>query len=857
MSITGISHLVFSNLHYSWQQYLTEYQHTDFVWVQNWDSNKDSETNLNKALHKIGNDRYPKHSILTHYLQYNTAGFKACGPQGDICDTEFNFANINNNVDINTFNVKEKSEKILEQYSKTGTTSSHNIIIAPVGDKFSYEFQTEFDYQYNNYQKISEFVNINQDIYKATIDFGTAKDYFKSVLSRHKTFSTLKGDFLTYADISRGSPEYWTGYFTTRPFLKILLRRIQSTLRSTEILFSLAHNFNVFKSYNASNLIGRLLNVRENVARFQDRNVVSGTLTAKALRYVQTQILNTAKDCWFVQETVASLLSSKPGLNETYLEKYVYREGEFISSFKSVTSGDQIYIFNSLNYERTEIVELMSRHFNLRVIDHNKKEVIIQVNPIWKYTIENKIKISRQFFKIIFIVVIPPMTFQLFKIKKSYDSGQSLSTIYCLKCEVDDVEGGRDLPFTIHPIEMGDIQLESYKYRLVFDEYTGFLKTVTEKATNSEKIVLIDFSAFRSSHTNAGMFIFNINTSKPLEDILLPFRTDPKLKTMMIVSGQITTELVSIYGKLLQHSVKIFNLLNSPLSNAIKLETKIDYEVSPKNRELEIFLSIQTDISNGNPLELFVDNNGFQFSHRTVNLSRRIESNVYPMTSMVFIEDDKSRMTIATDHSQGVTSLQEGQVVIMLDRRVLYDDGRGSNEGLADSVTTYHTHYLLLENFIEQKIQDDTTAKTNLKLPSLHAIYLASILNYQLDIYFIEVSKTNNCQYAFLPLIRAPLPCDIAVINYRVILHRGASLKYLPNTGLMILHRHSYSCSMAQDINLHCSGDEIKLKKMFRNIEAVYHTNLVGTTDGPPVDVLNKENFPPMEIITLRIQFLI
>ncbi|XP_069364901.1 alpha-mannosidase 2-like [Maniola hyperantus] len=854
LSASGISNLVLTNMHFSWQQYLTEFQYTDFVWVQNWDTDKTAHINLNEALNRIGNDRYPKHSVIAHYLPFNSDGFKACGPEGDtICDKEFNFIDSSNVQDINTFNLKVKAEKLLEQYSKAGTISSHNVIITPLGGDRHYESQTEFDFQYNNYQKIADYVNLNHDIYKATIKFGTSKDYFKNILSKKNSFPSLKGDFLNFADIRDSRPAYWTGYFTTRPLLKIILRRLHSTLRSTEILFSFALNFNAFQSYKVSTLYERLLNARESVARLQDRNVVGGTLTVKALRYVQRQVINTSRDCWYIQETAASLISSKPAQNEKYLEKYIYREGEFISSYKSVTPGDQIYIFNSLNHDRVEIVELLTRHPNVRIIDHIENEVQMQVNPIWKFGFDKVVRISSQFLKITFVAKVPALAFVLFKIEKILHITHNAATIYCTSCIVDD---GSEFIFNVRPLETGDIQLESYKYRIVIDEHTGFLKAVTKKFSNEQPVV-VDFGAFNSASVGSGMFLFNTNTSKPMEDILSPFRQNVESRSIIIVSGRITTELTSLYGSFLHHTVKIFNIMNNPLADIIKLETKIDYGIAPNYRDTEMFLSLQTVIGNGNPPEIFIDNNGFQYTARHINVSRRVESNVYPFTSMAYIQDEKTRLTILTDHAQGVTVLQEGQLVLMLDRRVLYDDNRGANETIAENSVTSHTHYLLLENFIEHNNSfDDVLSKTNLKLPSHTALYLANTLNYNLDIYFIDASRTHLCHYTFLPLIKTSFPCDVALINYRAVLNRGTPEKFMPNTALMTLHRQRFSCRVESDNSLQCSRESsFKLDHMLRKVRAVYQTNLVGTTEGVPVTVLNIINFPSMELTTLRIYF--
>ncbi|KAF9411276.1 hypothetical protein HW555_009890 [Spodoptera exigua] len=858
LAASNIYELVITNVHYAWEQFLAEFQYSDFIWIQSWDGDKSYPSYLNDVLNRMGNDRYPKHAVLTHYLQFNSAGFRACGPNGALCASEYNFATNHKNLDVGAYNVKEKAELLLEQYSKSGTISPHNTIIAPLGGPLHYEMQSEFDFQFNNYKKIADFVAANKEIYKASIEFGTTKDYFDSLKRKHKGFPTIKGDFLNFADISSGSPAYWTGFYTSRPFTKILLRRLQSTLRTTEILFSFALNLHVFRRSNISQVYELLIKARETVARLMDRNVVSGTMSANTLKHVHNQMLTTARDCWHIQEISASFLSMKPEKHEPYLQKYVYRDGEFMSALRTVSPGDQVYIFNSLSHDRTEIVELTTRYPNIRIVDHNKKDVTVQINPVWTFTTENLIKLSKMFYKIIFAIMVPPLTLELFQIKETYDASQNAATIFCLSCHVDEViNNGTLYPFTIQPIQSGDIQLESYKHRLVFDEYTGFLKTVLEKETNVEKNILIDYGAFRDSGFNSGMFLFNTNVTKPLQDILSEYRLGIKNKLTLIISGLVTTEITSVYGRLLQHTTRIFNLLRSPLSSAIYMESKVDYEISPKYRELELFLLVQTDINNGNPPEIFTDNNGFQYTARILNISRRVESNMYPITSMAFIQDKNTRLTFITDHAQGVTALQEGQMLFMLDRRVLYNDGRGTPEGLADSTATCHRNFLLLENLVGAPTSFMRQSfKNELKLPSLSALYLANALDNLLDIFLIEKNHTKLCYYAFLPLVKTSFPCDVYLVNFRAVLHRSKIRHDTPDTALMTLHRQSFSCQVDNSAVLHCSGDSnIVLKKILRNTMKIHQMNLPGTDRGVPVLVLTHTNFPPMELTTLSIQF--
>ncbi len=67
-------------------------------------------------------------------------------------------------------------------------------------------------------------------------------DYFKEVNSRTSSFDSLSGDFFVYSDIfTEGVPAYWSGYYTTRPYMKQLSRELENNLRAAEILFTVTY----------------------------------------------------------------------------------------------------------------------------------------------------------------------------------------------------------------------------------------------------------------------------------------------------------------------------------------------------------------------------------------------------------------------------------------------------------------------------------------------------------------------------------------------------------------------------------------------------------------------------------------
>jgi alpha-mannosidase len=108
-----------------------------------------------------------------------------------------------------------------------------------------------------------DYVNSHADKYKnAKLKFGTPTEYFQEISKRMngefpslgKMCKILKyliifqiyflvGDFFPYSDIfSSGTPAYWTGYFTTRPFHKMMSRDLEHNLRNAEILYTIVYN---------------------------------------------------------------------------------------------------------------------------------------------------------------------------------------------------------------------------------------------------------------------------------------------------------------------------------------------------------------------------------------------------------------------------------------------------------------------------------------------------------------------------------------------------------------------------------------------------------------------------------------
>lgn len=78
-----------------------------------------------------------------------------------------------------------------------------------------------------------------------------------------------------------------------------------------------------------------------------------------------------------------------------------------------------------------------------------------------------------------------------------------------------------------------------------------------------------------------------------------------------------------------------------------------------------------------------------------------IQGNFYPMPSAAYIEDDKTRITILTGQPLGVSSLRQGELEVLQDRRLVQDDNRGLGQGVLDNRVTPNLFRILVERRLE------------------------------------------------------------------------------------------------------------------------------------------------------------
>lgn len=294
---------------------------------------------------------------------------------------------------------------------------------------------------------------------------------------------------------------------------------------------------------------------------------------------------------------------------------------------------------------------------------------------------------------------------------------------------------------------------------------------------------------------------------------------------MVISEGHLVQEVYS-YPKTdwdkspVSHSTRIYNGDNTIQEHMIEKEYHVELLGHDFN-DRELIARYRTDVDNKRIF--YSDLNGFQMSRRETYDKIPLQGNYYPMPSLAFIQGSNGqRFSVHTRQSLGVASLKEGWLEIMLDRRLVRDDGRGLGQGVMDNRPMNVIFHILIESNISTT--QSSLSNSRPFSPSLLSHLVGAHLNYPMHLFIAKKSEEISVQpppRSFSPLA-ASLPCDLHIVSFKV----PRPLKYSqqplgePRFVLTLLRRH-WDSSYCPKGRSQCSsiGDEaVNLFDMFKGL---------------------------------------
>ncbi|KAF6125623.1 mannosidase alpha class 2A member 1 [Phyllostomus discolor] len=838
----GFSHMLIQRVHYAVKKHFALHKTLEFFWRQNWDLGSVTD-------------------IFCHMMPFYSYDIPhTCGPDPKIC-CQFDFKRLPGGrfgcpwgvppETIYLGNVQNRAEMLLDQYRKKSKLFRTAVVLAPLGDDFRYCERTEWDHQFKNYQLLFDYMN-SQPRYNVKIQFGTLSDYFdaldKEDASSRKNsqsmFPVLSGDFFTYAD---RDDHYWSGYFTSRPFYKRMDRILESHLRSAEILYYFAlqqaqkYKINGFLS---SSYYAMLTEARRNIGLFQHHDAITGTAKDWVVVDYGTRLFHSLMNLKMIIGYSALLLLLKDKQSyESYTSVIVL---EMESKQKSQSSLPQkniiklgaepryLVVYNPSEQERNSMVSLYVSSPAVQVSSASGKPVEIQMSAVWDTTST----ISQMAYEISFLVQMPPLGLKVYTLLESTSSNPHLAEYVLYNGNIEN-KG----IFNIKSIKSTeeDIILENSFIKLRFGQ-SGLMEEMISKEDGKRHEVRVQFSWYgtTSKKDKSGAYLFLPDgEAKPYV-----YTTHPLVR---VQRGRFYSD-VTCFFEHVTHSVRLYNIQGIE-GQSVEVSNIVDIR---KEHNREIAMRISSNINSQN--RFYTDLNGYQIQPRMTMSKLPLQANVYPMTTMAYIQDAEHRLTLLSAQSLGVSSLKSGQIEVIMDRRLMQDDNRGLEQGVHDNKITANLFRILLEKRTVVNTEED---KKPVSYPSLLSHITSSFLNHP----FLTMTEkipvpTLQLLGEFSPLLSS-LPCDIHLLNLRTIQSKVDG-KYSDEAAL-ILHRKGFDCRFSsRGTGLQCSTTQgkISIQKLFHKFTVVslVPSSLSLMHSPPDARNMSEINLSPMEISTFRIQ---
>ncbi len=443
-------------------------------------------------------------------------------------------------------------------------------------------------------------------------------------------------DFFPY---SSDPHAYWTGYFTSRPTFKGLVRQTSHLLQACKQIqaVTVRRLSNVLNQFQRSQAIG------------QHHDAVTGTAKQHVNNDYVLRLDQGIRGCSQVfSESFNHLLS----LNGSTL-KQEYCAMLNISQCQTTEQNTPfiVTLYNPVAFRSSHTVRLPVTDGSYSVTDHLGRLVASQMVPIAEAVLRLPGRNSNATNELIFRAQdLPPLGLRSYHVKTP--EGKSGKRMF------------RSRARTIQLPNKEDVVLSAYGLSLKFDRQTGHLVQIGNQSVQQQ---LLFYPAMEGNNSRfefraSGAYIFRPNgtTAFSLEPIT-------KLST---VFGPIITE---IRQHINNNTMQIFRLHRDEsfieldwIVGGIPIEDGIGKEYISRFTASEI-RNNGTFYTDSNGRELLRRQLNHQVTYK-VNVTEPTAGNFYPVNSFAYVEDKstRSRMTVLNDRAQGVSSLLPGSLEFMV-----------------------------------------------------------------------------------------------------------------------------------------------------------------------------------------------
>ncbi|XP_036029588.1 alpha-mannosidase 2 [Onychomys torridus] len=496
-----------------------------------------------------------------------------------------------------------------------------------------------------------------------------------------------------------------------------------------------------------------------------------------------------------------------------------------------------LVVYNPFEQERDAVVSICVNSATVQVLADSGKPVEVQVSAVWN----DARTISQTAYEVSFLAHIAPLGMKVYKILGS----QSPSSHMADYVVYNDVLAENGIFHVKNMVYAKDAITIENPFLAVWFDRSGLMEKVRTKEDGRHHEIQVQFLWYGTTNKRdkSGAYLFLPDgQGQPYVSQRPPF--------VRMTRGRLYSE-VTCFLEHVTHKVRLYNIQGIE-GQSMEVSNIVDIR-NVHNRE--IVMRISSKINNQN--RFYTDLNGYQIQPRRTMSKLPLQANVYPMSTMAYIQDAEYRLTLLAAQSLGTASLVSGQIEVFMDRRLMQDDNRGLGQGVHDNKITANLFRILLEKRNGVNMEEDK--KSPVSYPSLLSHMTSSFLNHPFLPMIVNAKLSSPAVELLseLPLLQSSLPCDIHLVNLRTIqLKMG---KGYSDEAALILHRKGFDCQFSsKGTGLSCSTTQGKMSipKLFNKfaVESLIPSSLSLMHWPPDAQNVSEINLSPMEISTFRIR---
>ncbi|XP_026378794.1 probable alpha-mannosidase At5g13980 [Papaver somniferum] len=572
---------------------------------------------------------------------------------------------VQDDPDLFDYNVQERVDDFVANAISQANITRTNHIMWTMG--------TDFKYQYANswFRQMDKFIHyVNMDG-RVNALYSTPSIYTDAKWASRESWPLKTGDFFPYADRANS---YWTGYFTSRPALKRYVRVLSG-------YYLAARQLEFFKGRNKSR--PNTDSLADALAIAQHHDAISGTSKQHVANdYAKRLSMGYAEAEELVASSLASLTEStgnrSSGKPATKFEQCPLLNISYCPPTEVDLSHGKsfvIVVHNALGWKREDVVRIPVTSESVTVRDSSGREIESQLLPlssaslnIRNYHIKaylGKFPSDTPKYWLAFSASVPPLGFSTYTVSGTKTGGAGLSKSKSIGHGTLEVgQGNLKLTYDVHQGKFTQYinrrSLVKAPLQQSYSYYTGYDHSDQDPQASGAYV-------FRPN----GTFVLRSGSKVPATVL-----QGPVLDEVHQQVNEWIHQITRVYkGK--EHAEVEF------IVGPIPIEDKISKEITTK-----ISTTLKTNKT------FYTDSNGRDFIKRVrdyrpdweLQVNQHIAGNYYPINLGIYIEDDKTELSVLVDRSVGGSSLMDGQVELMLHRRLVHDDSRGVAEALNETV---------------------------------------------------------------------------------------------------------------------------------------------------------------------------